>query len=58
VGGARRSGRPRKTWEKVVRRDIRDLNLNREMALDRAERRRVVRRQDGNEPSWAWQNVE
>jgi hypothetical protein len=58
VGGTRRPGRPRKTWEEVVRRDMRDLNLNREMALDRAEWRRVVRRQDGNEPSWAWQNAE
>jgi hypothetical protein len=40
-GGVRQLGRPRKTWEEVVRRDMRDLNLSREMALDRAEWREV-----------------
>jgi hypothetical protein len=49
-GGARRRGRPIKTWEEVVRGDMRDLNLSREMALDRGEWWRGVRRQDGNEP--------
>jgi hypothetical protein len=40
VGGVRRLGRPRKTLEEVVRRDMRDLNLSREMASDSAEWRR------------------
>jgi hypothetical protein len=42
VGGKRRPGRPRKTWEEVVRRDMSDLNSSREMALDRAEWRKGV----------------
>ena len=50
VGEVRLPGRPRKTWEEVVRRDMRDLGLTKEIALDKAEWRRGLRRQDGNEP--------
>ena len=40
VEGTRKKGRPRLTWQELVRKDMREVGLNREMAGDRAEWRR------------------
>ena len=42
VGGVRSKGRQRKTCEKVVRGDMRELGLTKEMALDRISWRRAA----------------
>ena len=40
VEGTRKKGRPRLTWQELVRKDMREVGLNREMAGDRAEWKR------------------
>ena len=37
VEGTRKKGRPRLTWQELVRKDMREVGLNREMAGNRAE---------------------
>ena len=43
VEGAVARGRPKKTWDEVIQRDLRDLGLNRETARDRAVWRATIR---------------
>lgn len=50
VSGKRPLGRPKKSWREVVKRDIKDWGLKEGWARDRIQWRRVLRRQDGNEP--------
>ena len=50
VQGKRQTGRPRKSWEEVIRKDLKDWGLRMEMARDRTEWRRRLRRQNGSEP--------
>ena len=50
VEGKKPRGRPRKTWGEVIRKDMLDWGLKLEMAGDRGEWRRRLRRQNGSEP--------
>ena len=43
VEGAVTRGRPKKTWDEVIQRDLRYMNLNRETARDRAVWRAAIR---------------
>lgn len=48
VGGVRPVGRPRKTWEEVVKEDMKEWGLSREMAQERGIWRKALRHH-GNE---------
>ena len=37
VKGARRRGRPKRTWTEIVQKNCRHLKLNRENAMDRVD---------------------
>ena len=50
VEGKKPVGRPRKTWSEVIRKDMKDWGLKEEMALNRREWRKGLRRQNGHEP--------
>ena len=43
-------GRPRKAWREVIRKYMKDWGLKEEMALNRREWRKGLRRQNGHEP--------
>ena len=47
VEGTRKKGRPRLTWQELVRKDMREVGLNREMAGDRAEMEEEVSNNGG-----------
>ena len=53
VEGTRKKGRPRLTWQELVRKDMREVGLNREMAGNRAEwRRKCQTTVDPGVPGW------
>ena len=43
ISGPRRVGRPRRTWNELLSIDMRALNLQRDMVLDRSSWRRRIR---------------
>ena len=42
VEGRRPVGRPKKTWSKVVEKDMRKLNITEDMAVDRKQWRQLI----------------
>jgi hypothetical protein len=50
VPGKKPLGRPKKSWREVIKRDLKGWGLKEGWARDRNQWRRVLRRQDGNEP--------
>jgi len=43
VEGPRPRGRPKRTWREVVKEDCQACNLNTEDAMDRSERRKLIK---------------
>ena len=54
VEGRRPVGRPKKTWSKIVEKDLRKLNIMEDMAEERHQWRRLVSRQS---PEWEIRDV-
>ena len=49
------SGRPKRTWHEVIRKDMRDLGLREEDTLDREKWRRAIRMTPANPRLWGKQ---
>ena len=52
MGGVRPVGRPRKTWEEVVKEDMKELRLCRHMALDRVTCITALCSKTATSPNW------
>ena len=52
VEGARRRGRPKRTWKEVVQEDCQACKLNKEDAMDRCKWRKVMK--EVRWPGWVW----
>ena len=54
VEGRRLVGRPKKTWSKVVEKDIRMLDIMEDMAEDRRQRRELISHPTPRVGNWGY----